>query len=73
MDPDAPEYAKWSLLVRQIPKRGAKKSGGRNPLSAAVWRGIETLYKDPKGRTNALLLVVRAAKLVEGGGETMCL
>jgi hypothetical protein len=63
VDPDAPESAKWSVLAGQIPKRGAKETGGRNPLAAAVWRGIETLYKDPKGRINALLLVVRAAKL----------
>ena len=35
-------------------------------LAALVWRGIHALYKDPKGRTNALMLVVRAAKLTSG-------
>ena len=65
-DPEAPDYAKWSVLVRRIPKRGAKDGGGSDMLAAAVWRGIQTLYKDPKGRTNALMLVVRAAKLSSG-------
>ena len=61
-DPEAPEYAKWAVLVRRIPKRGAKDGGGNDMLAALVWRGIHALYKDPKGRTNALMLVVRAAK-----------
>ena len=65
-DPDAPENAKWAVLVRRIPERGRKESGGSDMLAAAVWRGIHALYKDPKGRTNALMLVVRAAKLTSG-------
>ena len=65
-DPDAPENAKWSALVRLIPDRGKTKSGGSDLLAAAVWRGIHALYKDPQGRTNALMLVVRAAKLSSG-------
>ena len=65
-DPGAPEYAKWAILVRRLPKRGAKDGGGSDMLAAAVWRGIHALYKDPKGRTNALMLVVRAAKLSSG-------
>ncbi len=62
-DPDAPEYARWAVLVRLIPKRGLKDSGGNDLLAGVIWRGIHTLYTDPKGRTNALMLVVRAAKL----------
>lgn len=62
-DPDAPEYAKWSKLVSLIPKRGKKETGGHDLVAAVVWRGIQALYDDPKGRTNALMLVVRAAKL----------
>ena len=65
-DPDAPENAKWSALVRLIPDRGKTKSGGSDLLAAAVWRGIHALYKDTQGRTNALMLVVRAAKLSSG-------
>ena len=65
-DPDAPENAKWAVLVRRIPERGRKESGGNDMLATAVWRGIHTLYKDPKGRTNALMLIVRAAKLTSG-------
>ena len=65
-DSSAPESAKWSVLVERIPNRGAKETGGSDPLAAAVWRGIQTLYKDPKGRTNALMLIVRAAKLSSG-------
>ncbi len=48
--------------MHRIPKRGAKESGGNDMLAAIVWRGIHALYKDPMGRTNALMLVVRAAK-----------
>jgi hypothetical protein len=65
-DADAPENAKWSALVRLIPNRGKTESGGSDLLAAAVWRGIHALYKDTQGRTNALMLVVRAAKLSSG-------
>ena len=65
-DTDAPDSVKWSALVRLIPNRGKTESGGSDLLAAAVWRGIHALYKDPRGRTNALMLVVRAAKLSSG-------
>ena len=65
-DTDAPDSVKWSALVRLIPNRGKTESGGSDLLAAAVWRGIHALYKDPQGRTNALMLVVRAAKLSSG-------
>ena len=65
-DPDAPDFAQWRVLKRRIPQRGMKDTGGADLLAVALWRGINTLYKDPKGRTNALMLVVKAAKLTSG-------
>ena len=65
-DTDAPDSVKWSALVRLIPNRGRIETGGSDLLATAVWRGVHALYKDPRGRTNALMLVVRAAKLSSG-------
>ena len=62
-DPEAPENAKWSVLMRRIPNKGSKETGGNDLLAATVWRGIHALYNDPKGRMNALMLIVKAAKV----------
>ena len=62
-DPEQPESAKWYVLAHRIPKRGSLETGGNNMLAANLWRGVNVLYRDPRGRKNALMLVVRLAKL----------
>ena len=43
-DPDAPEYARWSVLVRLIPKRGLNDSGGNDLLLRQCGRVVSYLY-----------------------------
>lgn len=62
-DPEAPKSVQWKFLVDLVPKRGSLETGGNNMLAANLWRGVNVLYRDPRGRKNALMLVVRMAKL----------
>ena len=62
-DDDAEKKDQWSQLVRTVPRRGLLDTGGNDLRANAVFRGIKALYDDPQGRMNALMLIVRTAKL----------
>lgn len=52
-----------SQLVRTVPRRGRLETGGNDLRANALFRGIKALYDDPQGRMNALMLIIRTAKL----------
>ena len=60
----------WSTVRSLLPQRGTDPSGGKNIVAGNLWRMLKLLYDDPKGRANALMLIVKAAKTTSALGQS---
>ena len=60
----------WSTVRSLLPRRGTDPSGGKNIVAGNLWRILKLLHDDPKGRANALMLIVKAAKTTSALGQS---
>jgi len=64
------DTAAWGRVRDALPHRGVGPSGGADITGKNLWRSIKILFDTPAGRANALMLVVKCAKVTSGLGRS---